>query len=153
MARLRAATLIASGLGVGYAPRAPGTIGSLLALAAGAGLMRLPAPVLPAAVAVAGIGGVWAVRRASGGADAGWVVIDEVAGQWLALVGLARPTLAGFAAAFAAFRLLDIVKPGPIGWADRQVGPEAVMGDDLIAGALAAGVLWAVRQRFPGVLG
>ena len=125
----------------GYVPPRPGTAGSLLATIAGAGLMRLPTPVLPAAVAAASLAGLWAVRRASGGADAGWVVIDEVAGQWLALSGLARPRLTGLAAAFALFRILDVAKPGPVGWADRQAGAAAVMGDDLIAGALTAGVL------------
>ncbi len=152
MARLSGARLLASGFGAGYVPRAPGTAGSLLALLAGAGLMRLPARVLPAAVATASLAGLWAVRRASGGTDASWVVIDEVAGQWLALMGLARPRLAGLAAAFALFRVLDVAKPGPIGWADRQAGPAAVMGDDLMAGGLTACTLWAVRRRFPGVL-
>ncbi len=151
MARLSPATLLASGFGAGYVPRAPGTAASLLAVIAGAGLMRLAPSVLPAAVAAASAAGMWAVRRASGGADAGWVVIDEVAGQWLALTGLARPRLAGLAAAFALFRFLDVAKPGPIGWADRQVGPAAVMGDDLIAGGLTAFALWAMRRGFPRV--
>ena len=78
--------------------------------------------------------------------------MDEFAGQWIALLGLARPSLLGLAAAFLLFRLLDITKPGPIGWADRQGGPAGVMADDLIAGAIAAGILWAIRSRFPGVL-
>jgi phosphatidylglycerophosphatase A len=152
VARLNGSALLASGLGAGYVPRAPGTAASLLALVAGAGLMRLPAPVLPAAVAAASLAGLRAVHLASGGADAGWVVIDEVAGQWLALVGLARPRLTGLLAAFALFRVLDVAKPGPIGWADRQAGAAAVMGDDLIAGGLTACALWAIRRRFPGVL-
>ncbi|MGA9866242.1 MAG: phosphatidylglycerophosphatase A, partial [Acetobacteraceae bacterium] len=45
------------------------------------------------------------------------------------------------------------VKPGPVGWADRQHGAAGVMADDLIAGALGAGILWAVRTRFPLVFG
>ena len=69
----------------------------------------------------------------------------------MALLPLARPTLPGLAAAFLLFRLLDVVKPGPIGWADRQHGPAAVMADDLIAGAIAAGILWAAQTRWPGI--
>jgi phosphatidylglycerophosphatase A len=48
--------------------------------------------------------------------------------------------------------VIDIGKPGPVAWADRQKTPAGVMGDDLIAGAFAACVLWAVRSRWPGVL-
>jgi phosphatidylglycerophosphatase A len=81
------------------------------------------------------------------------VVIDEIAGQWIALLGLARPTVAGLAAAFVLFRLFDIVKPGSVGWAGRQGDAPGIMAEDLIAGPIAAGILWAVRQRWPGVLG
>ena len=56
-------------------------------------------------------------------------------------------------AAFVLFRLFDIVKPGPVGWADRKGGAAGIMADDLIAGAIAAGILWAVRGRWPGALG
>ncbi|MBS0561421.1 MAG: phosphatidylglycerophosphatase A [Proteobacteria bacterium] len=161
------AVAVASGLGSGYAPRAPGTAGSLLAVLTGAGLMLLPGGMspwaLPLAVLAASLAGLWAIRTAGvgdGGAheDPGWVVIDEVAGQWLALVGLslaglAHPTPLGLLAAFLLFRLLDIVKPGPVGWADRQGGAAGIMADDLIAGALAAGVLWAAGSRWPWAFG
>jgi phosphatidylglycerophosphatase A len=80
-------------------------------------------------------------------------VIDEFAGQWIAMLPLATATPLGLLAAFALFRLLDITKPGPIGWADRQHGAAGVMADDLIAGAIAAGIIWALQSRFPGVLG
>lgn len=147
------ARLIASGLGSGFVPRAPGTAGSLLALLLGIPLLLAPPPLLTLAVLAASLGGLWAIRAARVDGDPGWVVIDEVAGQWLALLGLARPTVLGLAAAFVLFRLLDIVKPGPVGWADRQGGAAGIMADDLVAGALAAGILWAVRARWPGVLG
>lgn len=49
------------------------------------------------------------------------------------------------AAAFGLFRLFDITKPGPVGWADRQHGAWGIMGDDLLAGIGAALVLAAVR--------
>jgi len=143
------ARLVASGFGSGFFPIAPGTAGSFVALLLGAGLLWLSPAALPVAVLAAAFGGLWAVSAADAGDDPGWVVIDEVAGQWIALLPLARPTPAGLLAAFLLFRLLDVVKPGPIGWADRQHGPAGVMADDLIAGAIAAGILWAAQSRWP----
>ena len=148
-----AARLVAGFFGCGRAPVTPGSAGSLAAIALGYGLMRLPSAALGLAILLATFGGLWAIRAARVQGDPGWVVIDEVAGQWIALLGLSRPTFAGLAAAFLVFRLLDIAKPGPIGWADRQPGAAGIMADDLIAGALTAGILWAVRSRWPGLLG
>jgi len=108
---------------------------------------------LPVAVLAAAFGGLWAVAAAGAGDDPGWVVIDEFAGQWIALLALGRPTSGGLAAAFLLFRLLDVVKPGPIGWADRQHSAAGVMGDDVIAGGITAGILWAVQSRWPAVFG
>ena len=150
---MRLARLIASGCGCGLVPVAPGTIGSAVALVTGALLMQLPPFALPMAVLIATLGGYWAIRATAADDDPGWVVIDEFAGQWLALVGLARASLIGLLAAFIVFRLLDIAKPGPIGWADRQVGAAGVMADDVIAGAIAAGILWAINARWPALLG
>ena len=115
-------------------------------------LWGAPAALALAAVAAA-VGGVWAIRAAGVEGDPGWVVIDEVAGQWVALLGLGRVTPLGLLVAFLGFRLLDIAKPGPVGWADRQGGAGGIMADDLIAGALVATVLWVLRARWPWVLG
>lgn len=145
--------LVAGGFGSGFVPGAPGTAGALLGLVLGVPLLLAPHGVLAAGVLLVSLLGLWAIRAASVEGDPGWVVIDEIAGQWVALLGLARPTVVGLAAAFVLFRLFDIVKPGPVGWADRQGGAAGIMADDLIAGAIAAGILWAVRQRWPGVLG
>ncbi len=153
MTASRVAGTIAGGFGVGRAPLAPGTVGSLVAVALGYGLMQLPPIALTCAILLASFGGLWAVQAARVSGDPGWVVIDEVAGQWIALLGLAQPTLVGLGAAFLVFRLLDIAKPGPVGWADRQAGAAGIMADDLIAGALAAGILWAARSRWPGLFG
>jgi phosphatidylglycerophosphatase A len=147
------ARLIASGCGCGFVPVAPGTAGSAIALLSGALLMQLPPYVLPAAVLLATLGGFWAVRAANVDGDPGWVVIDEFAGQWLALFGLAHASLAGLLAAFLIFRVLDIAKPGPIGWADRQKSAAGVMADDVIAGAITACILWAINARWPELLG
>jgi len=114
--------------------------------------LRLPA-LLPLAALLAALGGVWSINAARVEGDPGWVVIDEFAGQWLALCGLAHASLPGLLAAFIVFRILDVAKPGPIGWADRQGGAAGIMADDLIAGAITAGILWAIRSHWPGLLG
>lgn len=139
----RLARLAASGFGVGRAPAAPGTAASIIALLLGARLMHRPRALRLAALG-ASLGGIWAVGASGATGDPGWVVIDEIAGQWITLLGLRRASPRGLLAALAVFRLLDIAKPGPIGWADRRSGPLGVMGDDVIAGATGAMVLWVV---------
>ena len=143
---------LASGFGSGFFPVAPGTAGSLVALLLGAGLLHISVwALLLGALLAIGIG-LWAIRAAEGAADPGWVVIDEFAGQWIALLGLARPSLTGLLAAFALFRFFDIAKPGPVAWADQRKGAVGVMGDDVIAGALAALALLAASALVPGLL-
>jgi len=131
---------IASLGGIGFLRPAPGTWGSLAVL---------PLALLPAWVsALAALGftalGYWALTRLpETNADPGWVVVDEAAGQSLALsmaLALGMGWL-GVALAFALFRIFDITKPGPVGWADRQKGAFGVMADDVIAGAMAGLVL------------
>jgi phosphatidylglycerophosphatase A len=138
------ARLVASGLGCGFAPRAPGTVGSLAALVVGAALLLGPAWVLPVAALVACVAGVWAIRAAGATGDPGWVVIDEFAGMWITLLGVQHVSAVGLVAAFVVFRVLDITKPGPIGWADRRHGALWVMADDIIAGVIGAVLLWGV---------
>jgi len=146
------ARLIASGFGSGYSPKAPGTAGSLLALTLGAGLMTLSPWALPVAVAASIVLGLVSIGPAGGTEDPGWVVIDEFAGQWIAMLALSHLSLPGLAVAFVLFRLFDIAKPGPIGWADRQGGAVGVMLDDVIAGAVAAAVIFALRAAAPGLV-
>jgi phosphatidylglycerophosphatase A len=122
--------------GIGFLRPAPGTWGSLAVLP----LALLPGWAALLACGVFTVAGFWALRRLpEAGADPGWVVVDEAAGQSLALA--AASGWLGVALAFALFRLLDIAKPGPVGWADRRHGPFAVMADDVIAGGLAAAIL------------
>lgn len=139
----RLATHIASLGGIGFLPIAPGTWGSLVVLPIA---LAGPGAALALAVALTATA-AWALPRVlPKDADPGWVVIDEGAGQALALAALpASAGWLGVALAFALFRLFDIAKPGPVGWADRQPGAFGVMLDDLIAGALAALVLLALR--------
>jgi phosphatidylglycerophosphatase A len=150
---MRFARLLAGFFGCGRVPVSPGSAGSFAALLIGYFLLLLPTYALTLAILVATLGGLWAIRAARVQGDPGWVVIDEVAGQWIALLGLARPTIPGLLAAFLVFRVLDIAKPGPVGWADRQKGAAGIMADDLIAGAITAGILWAIRSRWPGAFG
>ncbi len=140
------ARLIAGGFGIGWVPMISGTLASAIATLIGIGLMLSSPYALWAAILPAVIGGVWAIRAAGADDDPGWVVIDEFAGQWIAMLGLARVTALGALAAFVLFRVLDITKLGPVGWADRRHDAVGVMADDVIAGMIAALVLW-VAQR------
>lgn len=144
---------IAAGLGTGYAPVAAGTVASAVAALVGAALLWWSPFALLAAALLATLGGVWAVRAARVDGDPGWVVIDEFAGQWITMLALGSVTLRGVLAAFVLFRILDVTKLGPVGWADRQHGAIGVMADDVIAGILAALILWALRALWPGALG
>lgn len=137
---------LASVGGIGFAPLAPGTAGSFAGLAIGAALLAVSPAALAAGALCLSAAGLWSVANSNvGDGDPSWVVIDEVAGQCVALLGLAAPTPFGLLAAFALFRLFDIAKPGPVGWADRRTGPVAIMADDLIAGIMAATVIALTR--------
>jgi phosphatidylglycerophosphatase A len=142
---MNAAAFIASGGGAGYAPRAPGTFGALMGLVIGAVLLRLGHGPLLMGVLAASLLGVWAVWAVGGQQDPGWIVIDEVAGQMIALLALPRPSWPGLLLAFVLFRLFDIWKPGPVGWADERHDAVGVMADDWIAGALAAATILMIR--------
>ncbi|RMF08765.1 MAG: phosphatidylglycerophosphatase A [Alphaproteobacteria bacterium] len=145
---------IATGCGSGLLPKAPGTWGTLVALALGWCLHGAGGPL---AMGLAAVGalliGVWASERymrRTATHDPGAIVIDEFAGQWLALV--AMPAGGGpvhWAAAFILFRIFDILKPWPIGVLDRRIkGGWGVMLDDIAAGAYAALVLWGGSHVF-----
>ncbi len=156
------ARLIAAGLGAGFSPWAPGTAGSLLGLALGGALLAASPYVLAAATLGLAFGGLPIIARATGlkmrpggqgdHDDPGWVVIDEVAGQCLALLALPRPSWGGALLAFVLFRALDIAKPGPVGWADRQGGAWGIMADDLIAGFVACLIVGGAHVRWPGFI-
>jgi phosphatidylglycerophosphatase A len=142
---MRLARFIAAGFGTGYVPLAAGTAASAAAVVVGAGLLLWSPWLLGLAALLATGGGYLAVRRAGIQGDPGWVVVDEFAGQWITLLALERPTLPGLVAAFLLFRVLDITKLGPVGWADRQHGAFGIMADDVIAGVIAALLLLLVR--------
>ncbi len=146
---------LAAGVGTGYLPAAPGTWGSLLGLALGAALLAISPWALGIAVGVLIIGGIPLIQAATATTpddDPGWVVIDEIAGQCCALTLLPRPTWAGLLLAFALFRLLDITKPGPIGWADRKGGAWGIMADDIIAGLIASWAVGGAHRLWPAIV-
>jgi phosphatidylglycerophosphatase A len=129
----RAPQQVAALWGLGDLRPAPGTWASAAVLPLG----LLPGWVALLACVLFTVAGFWALARLpETGEDPPWVVVDEAAGQSLALA-FAGGWL-GVLLAFALFRLFDIWKPGVVGWADRQPGARGVMLDDLLAGALAA---------------
>ena len=160
--------LIAIFFGVGLLRPAPGTWGSLAAILLGLLVDRyLGFPVLVLATLAVTLAGFWAVRRELAqrpGDDPSEFVIDEVAGQWLALLFSAAAFWArgheGFLpwpaplAAFAFFRLFDIWKPWLVGRADRRHDADGVMLDDLWAGLFAgiATVIAAAAYHIPMAL-
>lgn len=140
---------LATWFGCGLSPVTSGTVGSLGALpfayiihvSFGAfGLMV--ASILMFAV------GVWAsnqyLAKMESSEDPGEIVVDEVAGQWLAL-SLFFPTWQSYLVGFVLFRFFDIFKPWPVSWADRKIkGGMGVMLDDMLAGLYPAVVYVAL---------
>ncbi|MEH6392587.1 MAG: phosphatidylglycerophosphatase A [Sulfitobacter sp.] len=143
--------LVATVLGIGYIRPGPGTWGSLVALPWGWLLHVIGGlPLLIAGIAVAFGAGWWATARMTAGHsdhDPSEIVIDEVVGQWIALLPLSYASWTmdmnilvmwpGWVSAFLLFRLFDIWKPLLVGWADRRGDPLGVMLDDVIAGVFA----------------
>ena len=145
-----APTFVATVGGVGLLPRAPGSWGSLAALPAAWLLLQHFGPLALGAAALAAFAlGWWAsamVIRRTGGDDPGPIVIDEVAGQFVALLPAAAD-LWQFALGFVLFRIADIVKPWPVSWLDRRVkGGFGVMADDIVAGIFALAGMWLARE-------
>lgn len=144
---------IATGLGLGYLPVAPGTWGTLLAFPVHFALKMLTpsgygiglAAILLIAIAAAGSAEKILDRK-----DPGVVVIDEVAGMLVALIG-APDRLVFLAAAFLIFRFFDIVKPMPIRLIDRRInGGIGIVADDLAAGLFTLLAMQAI-YFFAGV--
>ena len=143
---------LATWFGVGLLRPAPGTWGSLAALPLAWAIVHIGgAPALAAATVVVFALGCWAAdvyENAGGGKDPGVVVIDEVAGQWLGLIA-APLDPAYYLAGFLLFRLCDITKPWPAGWADRRVGGGlGIMLDDVLAALYGLGAIAAFRYWY-----
>lgn len=136
---------IATAFGIGHIPFAPGTFGSAAALPLVMILAPL-GPILYSCVAVAtALIAIWAAHagaRRFGLADPRPVVIDEVAGQLVALA-LVPLSIGSVAAGFLLFRFFDIVKPFPADRMERLRGGYGIVLDDLVAGLYANVVLQA----------
>ena len=164
------AMTLATGFGAGLSPFAPGTAGSVVGLLLAAGVAALLAPahgtsfapavgLLTSGLLVAAAGVPIATRacRAVNAKDPGCVVVDEVAGQLLALspaplfVYPARNAAAAvWIVAFVGFRFFDVVKPGPIRRLQELPEGWGVVVDDVLAGLLAAGVTAAAGWLLAG---
>lgn len=139
--------------GVGLLRPAPGTWGSLAALLPAWWLLQVwPSGLwlLGFGLLLPGIPVAAAAGRHLGAHDHGGIVIDEVAGQWLAiavpslLLSTAVPMPLLLALCFAGFRLFDIFKPWPVSALDRLHGGVGVMLDDVAAGLMAGLVVTPV---------
>lgn len=140
--------LLASWFGCGYMNPAPGTWGSLGALPFGLLLFVFGGVyALMLGVIIVTTIGLWAAQKfdeEQDSHDSKTIVIDEVAGMWIALIpaGL-NPIL--ILIAFLAFRAFDITKPFPVCYFDKDIkGSAGVMGDDLVAGIMAMIVTAAI---------
>jgi phosphatidylglycerophosphatase A len=142
---LRLSVLIATGGYTGYLPRAPGTAGSIIGLGIGWVLSRWALPIQVAVVVglfLLGVSTSSSAERGLGIKDHKAIVIDEIVGMALALLGV--PLQVGYVvAAFCLFRLLDIVKP--IAVLERLPGGWGVMCDDVAAALLTNLVLQGVH--------
>ncbi len=140
--------------GVGLAPRAPGTFGSLLAIPLAWACLPLPLWSVWGIIVVAFGLGIWACERTGrdlGVADHGSMVWDEVVAMWGVLMFAPTSWLA-WVAAFLLFRLFDIWKPFPIGWCDRRIkGGIGVMLDDALAACYAVMALLLGMYLLNGV--
>ncbi len=140
------ARLIATWFGCGYAPVAPGTAGSLAAIAIAWVIEFL---LSDAAIRV---GHLWTccfasrelqprrLRHELRQNDPGIIVVDEVIGQWITLAGATHLNLRSWVLAFALVRILDIIKPPPARQIDQKVhGGLGIVGDDAMAGVVWCG--------------
>ena len=146
--------LAATGFGIGLLPGAPGTWASLAALPCAWVISGCGGKTaLAIATAIAFFLGWWAsaqVARADQTSDPGWIVIDEIAGQFVVLFAVPQ-RLWMYVAAFIAFRVFDIWKPFPVSWFDRNVkGGFGIMLDD-VAAAIYALILIIILEWVVGV--
>src|ERR1019366_6058371 len=139
---------LATWFGCGYAPAAPGTAGSLAALAIGillheyAGFTGWHFLVLAAVLFVPATWAATVTARVKNLKDPQIVVVDEVLGQWIALAGAVTLNWKSSLAAFALFRLFDIWKPPPVRQLEALPAGLGINADDVMAGAFPAPVLF-----------
>jgi phosphatidylglycerophosphatase A len=147
----RLAVALATFFGCGYFPKGPGTAGSLAGLLIAialhwfgfgrAVLLILMIVLFPIAVWAATI-----TAKVLGRKDPGEVVIDEVLGQWVTLLGATVWNWKTYAAAFFLFRLFDIWKPQPVRRAESLPAGLGIVADDIAAGIYGALILYIGTQ-------
>ena len=134
--------LLASGFGLGLAPVAPGTFGSLAGIPLYLAILHVTTAPVPTLllVGLAILLACWVAReaeRAIGEHDSGQIVIDEIVGMLVALLWI-PPTLEAVVGTFLVFRVLDILKPWPANLIDRRVpGGAGIVLDDVVSGVYA----------------
>ncbi|MGL2370692.1 phosphatidylglycerophosphatase A [Helicobacter pylori] len=124
----------------GYSKKAPGTIGSLVALLLGLPILIFSANTLFLGAIFVGLIAIAQIDKEeeeSKRHDSSYIVIDELVGMWLAMA-ISGLSLAGVILSFIFFRIYDITKPSLIGKIDKEVkGGLGVVADDALAGVLA----------------
>ncbi|GAA8912321.1 phosphatidylglycerophosphatase A [Helicobacter pylori] len=124
----------------GYSKKAPGTIGSLVALLLGLPVLIFSANTLFLGAVFIGLIAIAQIDKEEEESkihDSSYIVIDELVGMWLAMA-ISGLSLAGVILSFIFFRIYDITKPSLIGKIDKEVkGGLGVVADDALAGILA----------------
>lgn len=131
------------GLGSGLSPKAPGTVGSLVAVLLAAFFGIFHNPYFIGVSILIGIYICEVAERELGQKDDGRIVFDEFVGQWIAVIGFSGWYLVG---GFLLFRVLDILKPPPIRQLQKFHGGLGIMADDVLAGAIAWVILYLIKN-------
>ncbi len=133
--------LLAFGFGAGLSPKAPGTVGTVVAVLIYLALPSMPLTIYAGLIVLSFVFGVWLCGKTAedlGVHDHGGIVWDEFVGYWITMF-MAPSGLIWVLLGFVLFRLLDIFKPWPIKWADKELaGGLGIMLDDVLAGIMAA---------------
>jgi phosphatidylglycerophosphatase A len=144
------AKFLATALGAGYSPVAPGTCGTAVAVPLVWALASLPAwqfAIVAAVVTAIAIAAAHVADRAWDTHDSQRIVIDEVAGYCITMIPVARDQWIPIAIGFVVFRFFDIVKPPPVRWLDQNLpGGWGVVLDDAAAGMMGAVVMWTLAH-------
>jgi phosphatidylglycerophosphatase A len=144
----RVAVTLATCFGCGYFPWGPGTVGSLAAIAVAVVLQTWYGParftlfILTLLLLAPAIWAATRTARLLGKQDPSQVVLDEVLGQWITLMGATALRWKSFCAAFLLFRLFDIWKPWPVRTFEKLPEGVGIVADDLAAGMYGALILY-----------
>ncbi len=145
--------LLATGFGSGLSPWVPGTMGSLASIPFWWLMTCLPLPLYYLLVLLGISVGIYLCHRTAkdmGVHDHGSIVWDEFIGMWITLMTIPAHNWQWVTAGFLVFRLLDMWKPWPIRWFDRNVpGGMGIMVDDIVAGVFAAAILYIAGHHWP----